>query len=116
MKDSVQLEHKIQTYENELKEIKNSLKVPVDYMLYIIVIFLYQIKCFQNFQLSQADTAILVSSKQQLQLDNLDLNELVKSLKQELDKQKQQLTEKDVKIASLKRNNSIVEVMNSILN
>lgn len=61
-------------------------------------------------QLAEADTAILVSSKQQLQLDNLDLSESLKFLKQDLDKHKQSLVEKEVEISKLKRSNSVIEV------
>lgn len=66
--------------------------------------------CMFALQLAEADTAILVSSKQQLQLDNHDLNETVKTLSYEISKLKQEITEKDVNIAVLKRNNSTSEV------
>ena len=63
-------------------------------------------------QLAEADTAILVTAKQQLQLDNHDLNALVKSLKMDVEKLQHQAVEKEASIAVLKRSNSISEVSN----
>ena len=62
------------------------------------------------FQLAEADTAILVSSKQQLQLDNQDLTESVKYLNLEVSKLRQNITEKDVNLTLLKRTSSTTEV------